>query len=43
MGAIAIHDGLLIWEVAGMNREETRKMFVNIVQTMFSGLLAHTN
>ena len=23
MGAIAIHDGLLIWEVAGMNRQET--------------------
>jgi AcrR family transcriptional regulator len=43
MGAIAIHDGLLIWEVAGMNRQETRKAFVDIIQTMFSGLLAHTN
>ena len=43
MGAIAIHDGLLIWEVAGMNRQETRRAFVDIIQTMFSGLLAHTN
>jgi AcrR family transcriptional regulator len=43
MGAIAVHDGLLIWEVAGMNRQETRKAFVDIIQTMFSGLLAHTN
>src|SRR3989441_4344874 len=43
MGAIAIHDGLLIREVAGMNRQETRKAFVDIIQTMFSGLLAHTN
>jgi len=43
MGAIAIHDGLLIWEVAGMNRQETRKAFVDIIQTMFSGLLAHAN
>jgi AcrR family transcriptional regulator len=43
MGAIAIHDGLLIWEVAGMNRQETRKAFVDIIQTMFSGLLVHTN
>jgi AcrR family transcriptional regulator len=43
MGAIAIHDGLLIWEVAGMNRQETRKAFVDIIQTMFSGLLAHTS
>jgi AcrR family transcriptional regulator len=43
MGAIAIHDGLLIWEVAGLNRQETRKAFVDIIQTMFSGLLAHTN
>jgi AcrR family transcriptional regulator len=43
MGAIAIHDGLLIWEVAGMNRQETRKAFVDIIQTMFSGLLAYTN
>src|SRR6267143_4000871 len=43
MGAIAIHDGLLIWEVAGMNSQETRKAFVDIIQTMFSGLLAHTN
>jgi AcrR family transcriptional regulator len=43
MGAIAIHDGLLIWEVAGMNRQETRKAFVDIIQTMFSGLLAHIN
>lgn len=43
MGAIAIHDGLLIWEVAGMNRGETRKAFVDIIQTMFSGLLVRTN
>ncbi len=43
MGAIAIHDGLLIWEVAGMNRQETRKAFVDIIRTMFSGLLVHTN
>ena len=43
MGAIAIHDGLLIWEVAGLSRQETRKAFVDIIQTMFSGLLAHTN
>jgi AcrR family transcriptional regulator len=43
MGAIAIHDGLLIWEVAGTNRQETRKAFVDIIQTMFSGLLARTN
>jgi AcrR family transcriptional regulator len=43
MGAIAIHDGLLIWEVAGVNRQETRKAFVGIIKTMFSGLLAHTN
>jgi AcrR family transcriptional regulator len=43
MGAIVIHDGLLIWEVAGMNRQETRKAFVDIIQTMFSGLLAHIN
>jgi AcrR family transcriptional regulator len=43
MGAIAIHDGLLIWEAAGMNRQETRKAFVDIIQTMFSGLLVHTN
>jgi len=41
--AIAVHDGLLIWEVAGMNRQETRKAFVDIIQTMFSGLLAHIN
>jgi len=38
-----IHDGLLIWEVEGMNRKETRKALVDIIQTMFSGLLAHTN
>ena len=43
MGAIAIHDGLLIWEVAGLSRQKTRKAFVDIIQTMFSGLLAHTN
>ena len=43
MGAIAIHDGLLIWEVAGMNRQDTRKAFVDVIQTMFSGLLVHTN
>ena len=43
MGAIAIHDRLLIWEVAGLTRQETRKAFVDIIQTMFSGLLAHTN
>src|SRR2546427_4230396 len=43
MGAIAIHDGLLIWEVAGLCKPENRKAFVDIIQTMFSGLLAHTN
>jgi len=43
MGAIAIHDGLLIWEVAGLSRQETRKAFVDIIQTMFSGLLVHTS
>ena len=43
MGAIAIHDGLLIWEVAGLSRQETRKAFVDIIQTMFSGLLARTD
>jgi len=26
-----------------MNRQETRKAFVDIIQTMFSGLLAHIN
>jgi AcrR family transcriptional regulator len=41
MGAIAIHDGLLIWEVAGMDRQETRKAFVDIIQTMFSSILVH--
>ncbi|HMB66361.1 MAG TPA: TetR/AcrR family transcriptional regulator [Candidatus Bathyarchaeia archaeon] len=43
MGAIAVHDGLLIWEVAGMNREETRKAFVEIIQTMFSSHLVATS
>jgi len=43
MEAIAIHDGLLIWEVAGLSRQETRKAFVDIIQTMFSGLLVHTS
>ncbi len=43
MGAIAVHDGLLIWEVTGMNREETRKAFVDIVQTMFSSQLVATS
>jgi len=43
MGAIAVHDGLLIWEVAGMNREETRKAFVDIIQTMFSSQLVATS
>ena len=43
MGAIAVHDGLLIWEVAGMNREETRKAFVHIIQTMFSSQLVATS
>src|SRR5436853_4215723 len=41
MGVIAVHDGLLIWEVAGMNRQEPRKAFVEIIQTMFSSLLVH--
>jgi len=41
MGVIAVHDGLLIWEVAGMNRQEPRKAFVDIIQTMFSSLLVH--
>ena len=43
MGAIAIHDGLLIWEVGGMSRQETRKAFVDIIQTMFSGVLVQTD
>ena len=43
MGAIAVHDGLLIWEVAGMNREETRKAFVDIIQTMYSSQLVATS
>ncbi len=43
MGAIAVHDGLLIWEVAGMNREKTRKAFVDIIQTMFSSQLVATS
>ena len=43
MGAIAVHDGLLIWEAAGMNREETRKAFVDIIQTMFSSQLVATS
>jgi len=43
MGAIAVHDGLLIWEVAGMNRQETRKAFVDIIQTMFSSQLVATS
>jgi len=43
MGAIAVHDGLLIWEVAGMNGEETRKAFVDIIQTMFSSQLVATS
>src|SRR2546425_9496043 len=43
MGAIAIHDGLLIWEVAGLSREDARKDISAIIQTKVSGLLAHTN
>src|SRR2546425_7543087 len=43
MGAIAIHDGVLIREVAGMNRQETRKAFVDIIQTMFSSQLVATS
>src|SRR3989441_12867887 len=43
MGAIAIHDGLLIWEVAGMKKQENRKKFVDIIQKMFFRLLAHTD
>ncbi len=43
MGAIAIHDGLLIGEVAGLSRQETRNAFVDTIQAIFSGLLVDTN
>ena len=43
MGAIAIHDGLLVGEVAGMSRQETRNAFVDSIQAMLSGLLVHTS
>ena len=43
MGAIAIHDGLLIGEVAGLSRQETRTAFVDTIQAIFSGLLVGTS
>jgi len=43
MGAIAIHDGLLIGEVAGLSRQETRNAFVDTIQAIFSGLLVGTS
>jgi AcrR family transcriptional regulator len=43
MGAIAIHDGLLIGEVAGLSRQETRNAFVETIQAIFSGLLVGTS
>src|SRR5713101_3661423 len=43
MGAIAIYDGLLIGEVAGLSKQETRNAFVDTIQAIFSGLLVSTN
>ncbi len=42
MGAIAIYDGLLIGEVVGLSKQETRNAFVDSIQAMFSGLLVST-
>ena len=39
MGAIAIQDGLLIGEVVGLSRQETRNAFVDTIQAIFSGLV----
>jgi AcrR family transcriptional regulator len=39
MGAIAIQDGLLIGEVVGLSRQETRNAFANTIQAIFSGLM----
>jgi AcrR family transcriptional regulator len=43
MGTIAIHDGLLIGEIAGLSRLETRNAFVDTIQAIFSGLLVGTS
>src|SRR2546425_12586443 len=43
MGAIAIHDGLLIWEVAGRNKGGGQKKVVGIVETKCFWLLAQPN
>ena len=43
MGAIAIQDGLLIGEVVGLSRQETRNAFVDTIQAIFSGLLVGTS
>jgi len=42
MGAIALQDGLLIGEVVGLSREETRNAFVETIQAIFSGLSVGT-
>src|ERR1700730_4614653 len=38
MGAIAIYEGLLVGEVAGLSRQESRNAFVATIQAIFSGL-----
>jgi len=38
MGTIAIYDGLLVGEVAGLSRQESRNAFVATIQAIFSGL-----
>jgi AcrR family transcriptional regulator len=39
MGAIALQDGLLIGEVVGLSRQETRNAFIETIQAIFSGLV----
>src|SRR5256712_11209527 len=43
MGAIAIHDGLLIWEVAGVNGQEARRTIFGVIQNMRFSQQAGTN
>src|SRR2546427_57539 len=43
MGAIAIHDGLLIWEVAGMKRQGAKKTVGGIILTQIFRLPPHTH
>lgn len=43
MGAIAVQDGLLIGEVVGLTKQETRDAFVNTIQAIFSGFLVGTS